>query len=79
MRLTKKFFQTLYRTLEAASEKYNQKESSYIDDIQKLEDNLADVILTLIIFQKKGSNMSNNFQEWGNFSVQKKRTQSYLE
>ena len=31
------------RTLEAASEKYNQKEASYIDDIQKLEDNLADV------------------------------------
>ena len=31
------------RTLEAASEKYLQKESSYIDDIQKLEDNLADV------------------------------------
>lgn len=33
------------RTLEAASEKYLQKESSYIDDIQKLEDNLADVSL----------------------------------
>ena len=49
----KKNFKTLYRTLEAASEKYNQKESSYIDDIQKLEDNLADVIFLLIIKKKQ--------------------------
>jgi hypothetical protein len=31
------------RTLEAASEKYLQKEAAYIEDIRKLEDNLADV------------------------------------
>ena len=32
-----------YRTLEAASEKFQQKESSYIADIKSLEDKLADV------------------------------------
>ena len=31
------------RTLEAASEKFQQKESSYIADIKSLEDKLADV------------------------------------
>jgi len=31
------------RTLEAASEKYQQKEAAYIADIQSLEDKLADV------------------------------------
>ena len=31
------------RTLEAASEKYRQKEAAYIADIQSLEDKLADV------------------------------------
>ena len=34
---------TNFRTLEAASEKFQQKESSYIADIKSLEDKLADV------------------------------------
>ena len=43
-RFEQTFLLTLYyRTLEAASEKFQQKESSYIADIKSLEDKLADV------------------------------------
>ena len=39
------------RTLEAASEKYQQKEAAYIADIQSLEDKLADVSFFSILSQ----------------------------
>ena len=37
------YFHVIFRTLEAASSKYLEKEAAYIADIKNLEDKLSDV------------------------------------